>query len=76
MCVKESPVAFSHVLLQYCWFPVIQASQEPHGEIGNAVTLSPICKMAIRSDMVIKIPDTNPFISPILSIVPLQLFAY
>ncbi len=27
-------------------------------------------------DMVIKIPDTNPFISPILSIVPLQLFAY
>lgn len=27
-------------------------------------------------DMTIKIPETNPFISPILSIIPLQLFAY
>ncbi len=27
-------------------------------------------------DMTIKIPDTNSFISPILSIIPLQLFAY
>ena len=27
-------------------------------------------------DMTIKIPKTNPFISPILSIIPLQLFAY
>lgn len=27
-------------------------------------------------DMTIKIPETNPFISPILSIVPLQLFSY
>lgn len=27
-------------------------------------------------DMTIRIPETNPFISPILSIVPLQLFAY
>ena len=27
-------------------------------------------------DMVIKIPETNTFISPILSIIPLQLFAY
>lgn len=29
-----------------------------------------------RFDMVIHIPNTSPFISPILSIVPLQLFAY
>ena len=27
-------------------------------------------------DLTINIPKTNPFISPILSIVPLQLFAY
>lgn len=27
-------------------------------------------------DMMIEIPDTHPFISPILSIIPLQLFAY
>lgn len=27
-------------------------------------------------DMTIKIPDTNSFISPILSVIPLQLFAY
>ena len=27
-------------------------------------------------DMTIKIPETNPFISPILSIIPLQLFSY
>ena len=27
-------------------------------------------------DMVIRIPNTNPFISPILSIIPLQLFSY
>ena len=27
-------------------------------------------------DVTIKIPDTSPFISPILSIIPLQLFAY
>ena len=27
-------------------------------------------------DMTIKIPETNSFISPILSIIPLQLFAY
>ena len=27
-------------------------------------------------DLIIEIPETNPFISPILSIVPLQLFAY
>ncbi len=27
-------------------------------------------------DLTIKIPETNPFISPILSIIPLQLFAY
>ena len=27
-------------------------------------------------DMMIQIPDTHPFISPILSIIPLQLFAY
>ena len=29
-----------------------------------------------RFDMTITIPETNPFISPILSIIPLQLFAY
>ena len=29
-----------------------------------------------RFDMVIHIPDTNPFVSPILSIIPLQLFSY
>lgn len=27
-------------------------------------------------DMTIKIPETNPFLSPILSIIPLQLFSY
>ena len=27
-------------------------------------------------DMIIQIPDTHPFISPILSIIPLQLFSY
>jgi len=27
-------------------------------------------------DLTIKIPDTNPFVSPILSIIPLQLFSY
>ena len=27
-------------------------------------------------DMVIQIPDTNPLVSPILSIIPLQLFSY
>ena len=27
-------------------------------------------------DMMIQIPDTHPFISPILSIIPLQLFSY
>ena len=27
-------------------------------------------------DLTIRIPETNPFISPILSIIPLQLFAY
>ena len=27
-------------------------------------------------DLVIKIPETNPFISPILSVVPLQLLSY
>ncbi len=31
---------------------------------------------ADRFDMTIKIPKTNPFISPILSIIPLQLFSY
>ncbi len=31
---------------------------------------------ADRFDMTIKIPETNPFISPILSIIPLQLFSY
>ena len=29
-----------------------------------------------RFDMTIKIPDTHPFISPILSIIPLQIFSY
>ena len=29
-----------------------------------------------KFDNVIKIPKTNPLISPILSIIPLQLFAY
>ena len=29
-----------------------------------------------RFDMVIRIPQTNTFVSPILSIIPLQLFSY
>ena len=29
-----------------------------------------------RFDMTIKIPKTNPIVSPILSIIPLQLLAY